>query len=689
MKNKKFFSASLYNEGLRQTRVIGLVYFAVSAFVCLISLITSLTTEPRSSIDLSVSNNLVGYMFGYILVAPLLCLTLFHFLNTRAASDAYHSIPQSRLQLFTSFFAAVQTWLTAPVLVGVLNIMLQDMFIRSIRADYAEIFCYVLVLLSCNVLVSAAVVLAMTLCSTVFSQLAVSALILFMPRALLSLFYDAVSGVEVLVPDSYRAGGLFGKLFANNYNCVFETFSSVFVGSAKGDTAVSIIYTFALGIIFAVIAAVLFIKRKSEIAATSAPNSVVQAAVRILVAFAFCLPCCMSFINGEAEFSSVALLLFLALAAYFAYELITKRTLRGSWKSMLIGLAVLVGINAVFVLGAFGAGAIIRNIDTSPENIASVSLINYTERSIEEGDYIRYLASRYEITDEKTIEFVSDWIEETKAINSVYESEVLDIKLKSGVTVRRRLSGGLRNRENDFADLLCENEEFRDAVLRLPEKSKIYSCELQESALGEKECMELFESFRGEFEKLSKDERDYLMRNSLDYTSLVSIGKVVEPVIVLDIFVARVKDDMSYTDFFIRLTSLTPKTCDMYMKLCSTNKSVDDIFERANISDDYYSYNFFLALYDRELTVYDGVTFDISASSESKDFLDSLVGKRITKFDPEKPMIKFRYNISTYVDENGNEFDDESGAVFFEVQDMEMFKQLCRETTIEEYGISK
>ena len=116
MKNKakSIFSTGLYLEGLRQTRYIGLPFLCLGALCEGYVFINNLSAAGGASTWISY---LLAFL-SFCVVAPLCTLTLYHFLNSRAASDYYHSIPRTRTALCCSFAAAAFTWAVGPVLLS-------------------------------------------------------------------------------------------------------------------------------------------------------------------------------------------------------------------------------------------------------------------------------------------------------------------------------------------------------------------------------------------------------------------------------------------------------------------------------------------------------------------------------------------------------------------------------------------
>ena len=115
----------LYRESLRQTRVIGIIFtgiLTVSSLLLLIhgyinsiSFIEHMKFETPNYVHSPEIISFTEFNPLYItlpfVMAPLLALTAFSFLNKRNSSDFYHAITQKRSTLFLSCASASFTWL--------------------------------------------------------------------------------------------------------------------------------------------------------------------------------------------------------------------------------------------------------------------------------------------------------------------------------------------------------------------------------------------------------------------------------------------------------------------------------------------------------------------------------------------------------------------------------------------------
>ena len=105
---KTWFDGRLYREGLRQLRVVGTLFLVLMTLAAVLvpvgqaidaaawqaaQMEAGEIPNPESLTLLSAHPLLT---LGFPVVAPVLSLYLFHFLDRREACDFYHAIPQTR-----------------------------------------------------------------------------------------------------------------------------------------------------------------------------------------------------------------------------------------------------------------------------------------------------------------------------------------------------------------------------------------------------------------------------------------------------------------------------------------------------------------------------------------------------------------------------------------------------------------
>ena len=91
---KKLFSKGLYLEGVKQLRLTGIIVFVIFALEAVLVPVGKVASSQRLNITEMRMDPLLTHpilIFTFVLVAPVLTLSLFGFLNKRNKSDFYHS----------------------------------------------------------------------------------------------------------------------------------------------------------------------------------------------------------------------------------------------------------------------------------------------------------------------------------------------------------------------------------------------------------------------------------------------------------------------------------------------------------------------------------------------------------------------------------------------------------------------
>ena len=128
MMKKRFFDVGLYLDGLRQLRIIGVMMFVILELEAILMPLGQYINilQRQGNGDLFYAGigvvNFSGMhpllLLSFTVFAPVMVLYLFSFLNKRSSSDFYHALPNTRVSLFFSFFAAVITWVTAACVIS-------------------------------------------------------------------------------------------------------------------------------------------------------------------------------------------------------------------------------------------------------------------------------------------------------------------------------------------------------------------------------------------------------------------------------------------------------------------------------------------------------------------------------------------------------------------------------------------
>ena len=183
---KNIFSLKLYLQGIKRIRAIG-----IAAAICTIipnALIPVMEAMRKSSYDYfyyesfysadrapSVTQVRYGEFAPFLtlmmIFAPLMVYLTFSYLNERKKADFFHSIPQKRVCVYTSFTLSIVSWIALIMGVSVIinSILWNFVPYQTLPAALpfeAFIYCFAGALL-----VAAYMLVAMTLTGSVVSNL--------------------------------------------------------------------------------------------------------------------------------------------------------------------------------------------------------------------------------------------------------------------------------------------------------------------------------------------------------------------------------------------------------------------------------------------------------------------------------------------------------------------------------------
>lgn len=492
---KKIFSPRLYLDGIKQLRIIGVLSTIAIALIGVISPIMrylntmdyeSFSDYTPSQVNFFEMNPLIMLMFCAI--APLMALYLFSFLNKRESSDFYHTIPETRQCLFLSFIASIVTWLVfITVSTAVIITFAYAALPQLYTVNYASIFSICFNAFAGSLLIAASVVIAMTVTGTVFSNVLVSLLLIFLPRMLILLAVMGISDAFPLVNNlsfasvlSYEynvpVGFVFGMIFGD-YDIALTSLSSG-------------IYTLIIGLIYSGIALLLFVRRSSETAGQSAPNRALQAVYRLLIGAVLTSVAMFGLFdtlaNGDypdAEIlGSVVLLLVFSLVLMLAYETITTRHFKGIMKCAATSIVALLVFASVYLGGMYGLYHITASYSPEAHEIESVSILA-SSRHYGTPDYFETKVAEIEMTDDSAKAIVAKQLKYSLELlqtsrDRFYQSELphISVKIKSGGTTHLRNILMSEEDQQTMYSAVYGTEAFRRVYMDLPESvAHIYS----------------------------------------------------------------------------------------------------------------------------------------------------------------------------------------------------------------------
>ncbi len=533
---KSWFDVRLYREGLRQLRVMGilsLVLMTLAAVLVPVGRAIGAASSQAAYLargeafapeTLTFLNAHPLLILSFLVLAPVMSLYLFHFLDRRDACDFYHAIPQTRGCLYRSFAAALATWLLAVIFVSSLaNVVTCQLLGRYLALTFSSVPVVLLNFTAASLLVAAAVLLATSLTGTLFTNMVVALLILFLPRAILL-------GVSVCLGSSmpYVSEAHLFPFLDYSWNVVVGTFVGWFDGNFL-DVLYrwqSGVYTLVLALLYLVAAGVCFGRRGSEAAGQAALSRRLQLVFRLAVSLTICLlpigmiyDCLTGGSSASGSWLFALLVMYLvAVIAYFLYELIATRKLRNLARAV-PGLGVLAVLNLVLLFGMFGIYRYTSSQQPSPEEITGVSLqadgtywlsSSTNQNGQEVQDYFDVLLEEVQLDSPEVRNMVSQRLRQTIAYYSGDGDQEANQLFGSANTWQRLLRiqvGGkvlYRNVLMTEADQqllereLQQREEAQAIYQQLPESGQRETTVRTSYGLGNAAAEQIYETLRQE-----------------------------------------------------------------------------------------------------------------------------------------------------------------------------------------------
>lgn len=424
-KSKKFFSYGLFKEGLRQTRMIGLVgLITVLAITLLIWFGNFADDFDYVMGGEQVTTSLYGMevaavlLLQYCVICPLMVLFLFRFLNKRDASDLYHALPYSRECVTVSYFSSVMAWNLITTFSTLILVAGLYSFTPAMAINLSQLFSFGFNIFTAQFTVAAGVLFAMSITGTAFSNVTVSLLVIFLPRLVITTLTDMMNTACVIVD--------IGKQYSF-FNPALNVASGIPITAfqllqARGEAGImqcliqpaSGLYTLVLGSILLVAAVWLLHHRRSETAGKAAPNRVLQGVYRIALGSVLGLvPVGLVFqgIMQENFYISDMVILLISLffigLCYFLFELFTTKKAKNMVKAI-PGFFVVLIIDAALLGATVGISHSLFHYIPEASQIDEVYILHSDEEN-----YFTVKTGEIALTDGPTRTLVSKALQET------------------------------------------------------------------------------------------------------------------------------------------------------------------------------------------------------------------------------------------------------------------------------------
>ena len=486
--NKKPFSVGLYIEGLRQLRIVGILC-VILMFGSSLVINVSRALDYRRQATLYPEESLVLYpidgidampllLIVFCAFAPIMVWMLFRFMNKRNSSDFMFAIPNTRLSIYCSYLSAIITWIAAMVLAGLIGVLLPAaIFSNYLNIMYDTVFLFTLSTFLCSLQVISVVLIAMSITGTFFSNIVLSGMLLFGPR----LFIYMLTSIPESIPFICEAPNSF-SFWSTSINPIFGFVFEMILGLGTNSSistifysAVPMIYSVVLSVIYLLFAAFLFQRRKSETAGKSAPNPLLQAIYRIAITMLYCIAVAVIILFECNEMTdgmifSIIVAYLIAVALYFLFELVMTKSLRKMWKAA-PGLLIVLVLNGVTI---FGMRAAIHNAYQFQPTAEQVESISFVSQKIENGTYIYY----NDYIQQKCTDVITD----QELISNILENLKEDKDLFENGGQGNYYSNEPRNRYKGFYFKIKTKSETRYRYIRIdPKTQRVLAEQLQQS----------------------------------------------------------------------------------------------------------------------------------------------------------------------------------------------------------------
>lgn len=462
-----------YIESLRRLSRIALILFVLSFVASMIVAMQYCMREYVSNIP-SFSQMFLPVIIYMFAGGFVLALDGFSFLNKRADSDYYHSLPISRNRLFWSITLAALTWLAATVLASVIvNVAVFTITHTPFVPDYALVavpFC-----IAGGMLVFAAASIAISITGTWISNIALTLIVLGLPRFIQFVVsrgilarFGMMSWLDLPWYLSPVTNVATGQIVTFTHNLLQTQLYSV----------VNAGYSLLIAALELLLARFLFIRRPSELAEHNAKSAKIQTLFACFMVF----PIAILFASGAVAPTLINVLIIAAvtLSLYAIYQIFvirnSKRALRSlPWVLIPVALAV-----AMF----FGIQIPVNAAKNEIPLIQDVAYVQFPGSGRANGtvSYEEYLVSKVKFTDQDIKDYVLTALRDNVAtidqngyVNYRTEGhfatyEPVSIVLNNGHKIGRLLWFASSNTLNTMRE---KNSEYDQAIRALPPEDSI------------------------------------------------------------------------------------------------------------------------------------------------------------------------------------------------------------------------
>ena len=594
MKNKfKIFDRGVFVEAINRLKIPGIIGSAIflsSGFILVLSCLIELFVDDVRYVDVPAEFFYITLIIPFVIV-PMMMMSAFSYLRARKTSDFYHALPLKRETMYFSTIFAALAWIVALIIVASIIPLGFVAFGSAFRIDMSVYWPIIARTMVSSVFVLSCFALGVSLTGNGFSNFFVPIMIAFVPRIVILAILAMLEGFT-----PFLVLNIGNTILSYEYNILFGMFD--FFGVDLVPFYGTAIYSIVVSLIYLVLGAVAFKKRKSEMAGKSSAFTGVQFATRMILPFIALLgslffvlyPMYHHEYDIEFYFFSLALGI-VAFTIYFLWELITIRQIRKVVKSLVWFPVLIGGVVVVGIIISIGSKlALARNVDE--DKIKYITVKGMVD-VVNDDEY-------FKVYDEDAFELIADayneQLEEAESyFDYFWESYPYDVEITVGIN-----QGGItfyRNiylESDDYLELkeLCiEDICDEDFVVELPPYSDV-DISVGNSWFNSYTEKKIYNTLRKEIKKIPYIEVIELMDTDDCYTTV------------------RI-DYYSYTDGYreleIPISKNTPETLEVLIEELS-NRNNSNYYNNDVYADflEYYEENDQIEMYaDSVFVLYD------------------------------------------------------------------------------------
>ncbi len=541
---QNIFNPRLFWQGMKQLRIIGFIGLIAPLALNIIIFVLGANSvmdlagkdfqvEILSALQSSPLTAAVPFIF-----VPLMVLFLFHFLNNRAKSDFYHAIPVKRKCLYLSFLGAILAWMVIMLAANLAAaLILLGIYNQYVTFNVTSMFLYMGCLFATGLLMIGAIGIAMALTGNIFTNLVLSAIILFLPRLLLLVAIMAAnSGIPyVRSVDFWLLNPSYNTVFGSVNAFLYLTSDAMSLENVLTSVG-SMLYTSVLGILYIIFAMLLFIRRKSECAGFSAINNKIMAFIRCGFTLIICtVPLVLIFEGMQYNYYEMdAIIIFYAIAliAYIVLELVANRSFKSllrSWSS----LVIIAAMNGILLLAMVGLQSVVSSYLWTADEIDYATTVWDDEYANQ--FYLKNKLSTFPIEDPEILSALSDtWKEcidtyQTDPDNYSFQyrdTERMTIEFHNGFQTCRRYLPVASALKTKMLEYYQSNEEFKQDCLHLPDMEEnntgvYFSSDLSNWSPSDEQLQQIYRSLQEEFSALDFADVFQFMISYDDFTDIL------------------------------------------------------------------------------------------------------------------------------------------------------------------------